>query len=89
MNKLEEKAAQLIALGESWGLTPTKETVKDHTIYITYARGLGSVITYTEKGKASVYSYENTARKRETVSTKNLPQYLSFYAARERKKAAN
>jgi hypothetical protein len=87
LNKLEEKAAELIALGQSYGLNPTTETVKDHTIYITYSRGLGSVITYTEKGKASAHNYEKTARKTETISAKNLPDFLKFYAARENKKA--
>jgi hypothetical protein len=80
MNKLQEKAIELIALGESYGYTPEIHTtgLDGCFVYVFYNNNIGSLISFTETGKVRVESWERTYKKI-NISLKNLPDYLEDY----------
>jgi hypothetical protein len=89
MNKLEEKAAELIALGQSYGLTPQLEKVEDDDrLRVKHANQFWTVVSLTPRGRVSVYSCEKVNGRYWDIATKNLPVYLEKYARREKKEGA-
>jgi hypothetical protein len=89
MNKLQEKAAELIAIGESYGLEPQVSRASDFFVCVDYNQSLYSQISFTETGKVSVKSFERYGRKTESVSLKSLSDYLRFFGEEKRKRAGN
>jgi hypothetical protein len=89
MNALEIKAAQLTDLAKYFGLEPEVRVTGDFQvlIYYTELKNLASEITYTEKGRVSVKSWERIGRRHESVSTKSLADYLAYHAKREFQRA--
>jgi hypothetical protein len=83
MNKLEEKAAELVALGESYGYTPnTDSRANGQFVYVFYNHKLRSLISFTETGKVKVESWERDG-KTINISLKNLAGYLQGYKEAE------
>jgi hypothetical protein len=78
MNKLEEKVAELVALGESYGYTPEIDTANKHFVYVFYNNSIGSLLSFTETGKVRVESWER-GRKRTNISLTNLASHLQGY----------
>ena len=89
MNKLQEKATELIAMGESYGLEPEVSRQGDFLVCVDYNQNLYSQISFTKTGKVSVKSFERLGRKTETVSLKALSDYLRFFGEVKRKRAGN
>ena len=88
MNKLQEKAAELVAMANSHGLETQTQERGDYAIDIIYKiRGgrLVSVISYTSNGRASVETRESNARKIERVSLKSLPEILEYFGERAKR----
>lgn len=78
---LQDKAAELIALAAGYGVEARIGWQSGYAITVNYGRGnLWSVITRTDTGRVSVKSYERMGRRTETVSLKNLPDYIQYVA---------
>jgi hypothetical protein len=78
MNKLEEKAAELVALGESYGLKPKIEGQSDWVVYVDYTNAITSSIYFTDTGKVSVETWDHNGRRKEKVALKNLAEVLEY-----------
>jgi hypothetical protein len=89
MNKLQEKATELIAMGESYGLEPQITTASDFLVCVDYNQKLHTEISFTETGKVSVKSFQRLGRKTESVSLIALSDYLRFFGEEKRKRAGN
>jgi hypothetical protein len=88
MNKLQDKAREILALSKSYGLTPELEKVEEELIKIKHAYQFWTVVSLTPRGRVSVFSIEKVNGRYYDIATKNLPEYLEKYARRE-KKAGN
>jgi hypothetical protein len=88
-NPLEIKAAELIDLAKEFGLDPEVRVSGDFQvlIYYTELKTLATEITYTDKGRVSVKSWERVGRRHDSVSTKNLGDYLAYHAKRATERA--
>ena len=89
MNKLQDRARELLALSKGYGLTPQLEKVEDETIKIKHADQFWSVVSLTPRGRVSVFSIEKVNGRYWDIATKNLPDYFEKYARRAKKAAAN
>jgi hypothetical protein len=89
MNKLQEKATELIAMGESYGLEPQISRASDFFVCVDYNGNLYTQISFTQTGKVSVKSFERVGRRTENVSLKALSDYLRFFGEEKRKRAGN
>jgi hypothetical protein len=79
MDKLQDKARELVALGESYGYTPEIDpTENGNFVYVFYNNSIGSLLSFTETGKVKIESWER-GRKRTNISLKNLPEHLQGY----------
>jgi hypothetical protein len=78
MNKLQEKANELVALGESYGYAPEIDPANEHFVYVFYNNSIGSLLSFTETGKVRVESWER-GRKRTNISLTNLASHLQGY----------
>jgi hypothetical protein len=89
MNALEIKAAELTDLAKDFGLDPEVRITGDFQvlIYYTELKTLATAITYTDKGRVSVKSWERVGRRHDSVSTKNLADYLAYHAKRASQRA--
>lgn len=89
MNPLEIKAAELIDLAKDFGLDPEVRVTGDFQILIYYTdlKNLGTEITYTDKGRVSVKSWERNGRRHDSVATKSLADYLAYHAKRATQRA--
>jgi hypothetical protein len=88
MNKLQDKAREILALSKGYGLTPQLEQVEDDRIRIKHANQFWTVVSLTPRGRVSVFSIEKVNGRYWDIATKNLPEYLEKHARRE-KKAGN
>jgi hypothetical protein len=91
VNKLIEKARDITAVADSCGVdyeTEYCESYGTNVLYlinIKYKTTEGSFyssIQYSETKKASVETWEHMGGRRERVSLKALPDYLSYHAKR-------
>jgi hypothetical protein len=83
MNKLEQKASELIAMAEAYGIETKTQQRGDYALDILYkVKGsrILSVITYTDSGRASVETYESTPRKKTKISLNALADHLEYYS---------
>jgi hypothetical protein len=89
MNALEIKAAELIDLAKDFGLDPEVRVTGDFQVLIYYTdlKNLCTEITYTDKGRVSIKSWERNGRRHDSVSTKNLADYLAYHAKRATQRA--
>ena len=89
MNALEIKATELTTTAKDFGLKPELRITGDFQVLIYYTdlKNLASEITYTDKGRVSVKSWERIGRRHESVSTKNLADYFAYHAKREAERA--
>jgi hypothetical protein len=89
MNALETKAAELIEQAKDFGLEPEVRISGDFQVLIYYTdlKTLATQITYTDKGRVSVKSWERVGRRHDSVSTKNLSDYLAYHAKRATQRA--
>lgn len=87
-NKLEAKAAELVAMAKEYGIEATVDSVGGHTVYVHYNRVLSSVIAESHKGNVLVRSYDQVGRRSDYVALRSLPSYLDFYATRAKLAAA-
>jgi hypothetical protein len=90
MNKLEEKAAELIALAKDNGLEAASRKRGEDIIdieYFTKRARIQTLITYTETGRVKVDTWEWTAKKRETVPAKYLGDLFYSVARSEERHA--
>jgi hypothetical protein len=78
MDKLQDKARELVALGKSYGYTPEIDPANEYFVYVFYNNSIGSLLSLTETGKVRVESWER-GRKRTNISLKNLPEHLQGY----------
>ena len=78
MNKLQEKAAELVALGESYGLKPKIDGQSDWVVYVDYTNEITSLIYFTDTGKVCVETWDYKGRRKEKVALKNLEQVLEY-----------
>jgi hypothetical protein len=88
MNKLQEKANELIAIANSFGIECQTQERGDYAVDVFYkVRGgrLVSVISYTDNGRARVETRESNARKIEKVSLKSLPEILEYHGERAKR----
>lgn len=90
---LQDKAAELIAMAAGYGVEARISWQSGFAVTVSYGPGnLWSAITRTETGRVSVKSYERMGRRTETVSLKNLPEYVEWVAngiKRELERAEN
>jgi len=90
MNKLEEKANELIAIAKMFGLEADSRPRGNDFVDIEYhtkkAR-IYTLISYTETGKVKIDTWETNGRKRETVPAKYLGELFSSVAATEARHA--
>ena len=90
---LQDKAAELIALAAGYGVEARISWQSGLGITVSYGPGnLWSAIMRTDTGRVSVKSYERIGRRTETVSLKNLPEYVEYVAngiKRELERAEN
>lgn len=91
--ELHNKAAELIAMASTYGVSARIEWESGFGINVTYGNGnLWSFISRTQTGRLSVKSHERMGRRLESVSLKNLPEYVEFLAStmkREQERAEN
>jgi hypothetical protein len=83
MNKLQEKATELIALAGSCGIETITQTRGNYAVDIEYKVRKGrliSTITYTETGRVSIATWESYPAFSNRVSLKNLGDYLKAHA---------
>jgi hypothetical protein len=85
MNKLQDKAREILALSKGYGLTPQLEKVEEEVIKIKHAYQFWTVVSLTPRGRVSVYSAEKVNGRFWDIATKNLPEYLEKHARREKK----
>ena len=94
MNKLEEKAAELIAIADSFGIEYEIENRLGHDsqdlylVIINYKTTQGrfySSVQYSETKKASVETWEHIGSRRERVSLKSLPDFFRYHAEENQK----
>jgi hypothetical protein len=78
MNKLQEKAAELVALGESYGLEPKTNSQSDWVVYVDYTNAITSLIYFTDTGKVCVETWDYKGRRKEKVALKNLEEVLEY-----------
>jgi hypothetical protein len=91
MNKLEEKAAEVIAIAKVFGLKAESHPRGNEFVDIRYATekaNIYTLISYTETGRVKVETWERNARKSETVAAKYLGELFASVAASERRHAA-
>jgi hypothetical protein len=91
MKKLQDKARELMALSESYGLKPELTELQDRA-HIQHFRASGSfcsVISLTPQGRVSVYHCETVSGKDYRVTAADLAQCFERYARRAMKAAAN
>lgn len=89
MNKLEEKAQELLTMALNHGLT-CQVIERPNYIEINYQTApregqLYSFISYTETERASVETYERHGGKRTRVSMKALPDYFEWHSKQLKK----
>jgi hypothetical protein len=92
MNKLQEKAAELLDLANQQNNPGNVVWINGASVLIEYSGNLYSRITLTETGRARVESWESAGRKTENISLKALPDYLRYHAERlqeQKEKAGN
>ena len=88
MNKLQEKAAELVAMANSFGIECQTQERGDYAVDVIYkVRGsrLISFIAYTNSNRASVETRESNARKVEKISLKSLPELLEYHGERAKR----
>ena len=90
MNKLQSKAAELVAMANALGVeADTTET--PNYIRVDFYQNLKSgkfsriqsYITETDTGRVSVKSRERVGRRTETIALKNLPDWVGYIKAYE------
>jgi hypothetical protein len=90
MNKLEEKATELIAIAKMFGLEANSRPRGNEFVDIEYhtkkAR-IYTLISYTETGRVKIDTWETNGRKRETVPAKYLGELFSSVARSEERHA--
>lgn len=90
---LQDKAAELIAMAAGYGVEARIQWETGFAVMVSYGPGnLWSIITRTETGRVSVKSHERMGRRTESVSLKNLPEYVEWVAngiQRELERAEN
>ena len=77
--QIEAKVAELIQLGESYGLGPITEALTDTQGQVRYNGRLYSVITLTAANRVSVRSFYQRGTATDSLSSKKLAEYLEFY----------
>jgi hypothetical protein len=89
MNALKIKATELTELAKDFGLEPEVRITGDFQVLIYYTdlKTLATEITYTDKGRVSVKSWERVGRRHDSVSTKHLADYLAYHAKRATQRA--
>jgi hypothetical protein len=94
MNKLQEKAKELLTIADSFGIDYQIENREGHNSGIIYAVIIDykttqgkfyTEISYTETEKARAESWEKIGNKWERVSLKSLPDYFRYHAEENRK----
>ncbi len=81
MDKLQDKARELVALGQKYGLDPKIEGQSDWVVYVDYTNNITSLIFYTDTEKVSVQTWDyNGGRRKEKIALKNLEQTLEYVA---------
>jgi hypothetical protein len=85
MNKLQDRAREILALSKGYGLTPQLEKVEEELIKIKHANQFWTVVSLTPRGRVSVYSVEKVNGRYWDIATKNLPDYLEKHARRAEK----
>jgi hypothetical protein len=90
MNKLQEKATELIEIAKVFGLEAHARPRGDEFVdieYITKKSRIYTCLSYTETGKVRIDTWETNAGKRETVPAKYLGELFSYVAATEKRHA--
>ena len=90
MNKLQEKANELIALAKDNGLEANSRPRGNDFVdieYTTKRARIYTMISYTETGRVKVDTWETNGRKRETVPAKYLGDLFSSVARNEERYA--
>ena len=94
MNKLEEKAKEILAIADSFGIEYEIENRTGHNSqevylinidYKTTGSKFYSCISYTETERARVESWEKMGGRWERVSVKSLPDYFEYHAKENQK----
>jgi len=80
MNKLQDKARELVALGQTYGLEPKIEGQSDWVVYVDYTNNLTSLIYFTDTEKVRVETWDYSGRRKEKIALKNLDQVLEYVA---------
>jgi hypothetical protein len=83
MNKLQAKAAELIAMAEAYGIETKSQERGNYAVDIEYkVKGsrIVSTIVYTDNGRASVETLELTPRKKTKISLNDLASHLEYFA---------
>jgi hypothetical protein len=90
MNKLEEKAAELIAIAKMFGLEAESHTRGNEFVdirYITEKANIYTLISYTETNRVKIETWERNAGKTEKVAVKYLGELFKYVAATEARHA--
>lgn len=94
MNKLQEKANELIAIANSFGIEYEIENREGHNNGILYAVIIDwkttegrfyTNVSYTETEKARAETWEKMGGRWERVSLKSLPDYFRYHAEQNQK----
>ncbi len=80
MNKLQDKARELVALGQTYGLEPKIEGQSDWVVYVDYTNNITSLIYFTDTEKVRVETWDYSGRRKEKIALKNLEQVLEYVA---------
>ena len=90
MNEIQNKAREIMALSESYGLKPelTELMERVHIQHIRQAGSFCSVISYSATGRVSVYHWETVSGKDYRIAAADLAQCFERYARRAMKAGA-
>ena len=81
MDKLQDKARELVALGESYGLQPKIEGQSDWVVYVDYTNNITSLVYFTDTEKVRVETWDyHGGRRKEKIAFRNLEQTLEYVA---------
>jgi hypothetical protein len=75
--ELEAKATELVEMATRLGIEATAIKHSDYWLEVVYGPRFSSSIFHTETGKVSVRTTEVRWSRKESISLKNLEQYLS------------
>jgi hypothetical protein len=90
MNKLEEKATELVAIAKMFGLEAQSHARGNEFVDIRYTTDKANIytlISYTETNRVKVETWERNAGKTEKVATKYLGELFAYVAASEKRHA--